>query len=171
MTELIVDASGWLTLPGRRFMCALGRSGIAAKKREGDGATPAGRWPLRNILYRADRISPPVTRLPSAALTPDAGWCDDPAHGDYNRMVRLPHPARCEELWRADALYDLIVVLGYNDSPVVAGLGSAIFLHVARPTYAPTEGCVALAMGDLRAVLSEIGPGDAVEIVAGAAAK
>ena len=92
--------------------------------------------------------------MPLEPIAPDDGWCDDPADADYNRMVRLPHPARCEELWRDDALYDLIGVLGWNDAPVVRGRGSAIFLHVARPDFAPTEGCVALAATDLRAVLA-----------------
>jgi L,D-peptidoglycan transpeptidase YkuD (ErfK/YbiS/YcfS/YnhG family) len=165
MTDLVVDAEGWLTLPGRRFRCAMGRAGIATAKREGDGATPSGRLPLRRLLYRPDRVTAPPTRLPVEALTPDDGWCDDPGHADYNRRVRLPHPARCERLWRADALYDLIAVLGYNDAPPVAGLGSAIFLHVAGPGYAATEGCVALAYGDLRAVLAEAGPEDALIVV------
>jgi len=164
VTPTQVKTWGWLILPGRRFPCALGRSGIATDKHEGDGATPAGRWPLRELLYRADRIATPRSRLPARALAPKDGWCDDPTHPDYNRLVGLPHPARCEQLWRDDALYDLIAVLGYNDAPVVAGLGSAIFLHTARPNLAPTEGCVALGFGDLLAVISEVGPADAVVV-------
>ena len=92
-----------------------------------------------------------VSREPLAETD---GWCDDPGHPDYNRFVRLPHPARCEELWRRDAVYDLIGVLGWNDAPVQRGRGSAIFLHVARPDYAPTEGCVALSAPELRALLA-----------------
>ncbi len=93
--------------------------------------------------------------MPIEPLAPDDGWCDDPGHADYNRMVRLPHDGRCEELWRADAVYDLIGVLGWNDTPVIRGRGSATFLHVARADYAPTEGCVALALGDLRRLLAD----------------
>ena len=167
MADLVVTADGWLAAGGRRFRCALGRAGILAAKREGDGATPAGRWPLRQVLFRPDRLTPPRTRLPCSPLAPGDGWCDDPAHGDYNRRVRLPHPARCETLWRADALYDIVAVLGYNDAPPVPGLGSAIFLHVARPDYGPTEGCVALSRPDLETVLAEAVPGDSV-LVAGA---
>ncbi len=92
--------------------------------------------------------------MPIEPLAPDDGWCDNPTHRDYNKMVRLPHAARCEALWRGDAVYDLIGVLGWNDAPVVRGRGSAIFLHVARPDYTPTEGCVALALADLRRVLA-----------------
>ncbi|MDE2007139.1 MAG: hypothetical protein KGI51_11270, partial [Rhodospirillales bacterium] len=106
------------------------------------------------VLYRADRLAAPACAVPIEPIAPDDGWCDDPAHADYNRMVRLPHPASTEELWRADAVYDLIGVLGWNDAPVARGRGSAIFLHVARPDYAPTAGCIALALADLRRVLA-----------------
>jgi L,D-peptidoglycan transpeptidase YkuD (ErfK/YbiS/YcfS/YnhG family) len=150
----------------RTAPCALGRSGVvsAGVKREGDGYSPAGVWPLRRLLYRPDRGPPPATGLPIAALGPHDGWCDDPADGAYNLPVSLPYPASAESLWRADGLYDRIVVLGHNDAPVVAGAGSAIFLHVAAPGYAPTEGCVALALADLEAVLARASQGDALAI-------
>jgi L,D-peptidoglycan transpeptidase YkuD (ErfK/YbiS/YcfS/YnhG family) len=164
MTDFRLTADGWLFTCGLRFICALGRGGIRRDKHEGDGATPAGAWPIRKVLYRADKIAAPVTRLPVSAIARDDGWCDDPAHADYNRRIKLPHPARHEILWRDDALYDLIVILGYNDAPVVPGKGSAIFMHVARPLWQPTEGCVALAPIDLRAVLAIAAPGDAVKI-------
>jgi L,D-peptidoglycan transpeptidase YkuD (ErfK/YbiS/YcfS/YnhG family) len=95
----------------------------------------------------------PHTALPREPIAPDDGWCDDPGHPDYNRRVRLPHPAHHEALWRSDGLYDLVGVLGWNDAPVERGRGSAIFLHVARPGLAPTEGCVALELADLQALL------------------
>lgn len=158
--DIIVDPRGWLDHDGRRLSCRLGRSGILLDKREGDGATPVGAWPLRLVLYRPDRIAAPVTFLPVRALAPNDGWCDDPAHADYNRPVRLPHPASCETLWRDDGLYDVVVVLGHNDDPPVPGLGSAIFLHVADPGGKPTQGCVALARDDLLDVLSACHPGD-----------
>ncbi|MEX2009098.1 MAG: L,D-transpeptidase family protein [Dongiaceae bacterium] len=158
--DLIVSAGGVADWGGRSFRCALGRSGIRADKREGDGATPAGCFGLRRVVYRADRLARPPTALPVAALAPEDGWCDDPADPMYNRPVRLPYAARHERLWRDDGVYDAIVVLGHNDDPVVPGHGSAIFLHVARPDYRSTEGCVALARGDLLAVLAEARPGD-----------
>lgn len=154
MTEALVLPDGWLMLGPRRFRAALGRGGVRTDKQEGDGATPLGLLPLRRVLYRADRGAIPAAAVPREPIAPDDGWCDDPAHPDYNRMVRLPHPARCEALWRSDGLYDIVGVLGWNDVPVVRGRGSAIFLHVARPDYAPTEGCVALAVADLRVVLA-----------------
>lgn len=139
----------------RAWRCALGKGGIRADKREGDGATPAGLLPLRRILYRADRIPPPQAQgLRVEPLSPADGWCDDPSHPDYNRQVALPHPARHEDLWLQDGVYDLIGVLGWNDDPVQRGRGSAIFLHVARPDLAPTEGCIALPLPELRALLA-----------------
>lgn len=157
-----VYADGVFLRTGAELRCALGRSGVveAAVKREGDGATPAGRWPLRRVLYRPDRLRAPRTRLPVAPLGPSDGWCDAPGDLAYNQSVTLPYAGSAERLWREDPLYDLIVVLGHNDAPVVAGHGSAIFLHVARADYAPTEGCVALARTDLLAVLAEAGPVD-----------
>ena len=149
MPQALVRADGWLMLQDRRLRVALGRAGVTPHKQEGDGATPAGVLPLRRVLYRADRVGPPECGVPIEPIVETDGWCDDPAHPGYNRMVRLPHEARHEELWRADSLYDVIGVLGWNDAPVVRGRGSAIFLHVARRDYAPTEGCVAMALPDL----------------------
>ncbi len=155
--DLVVHPPGLLRWRGRRFACAIGRGGVRTDKREGDGATPAGRFPLRRVLYRPDRMAPPRTALPFAPMGPRDGWCDDPGHSLYNRPLRLPHEARHEELWRADHVYDLIVVLGHNDAPIVPGLGSAVFLHVAQPDYAPTAGCVAVAAGNLLTILAGVG--------------
>ena len=156
--DLVVHPPNILHWRGRQFACAIGRGGVRSNKREGDGATPAGCFPLRRVLYRPDRIAPPRTALPIAPLSPDDGWCDDPAHPLlYNRPLRLPHEARHEELWRVDHVYDLIVILGHNDAPTVPGLGSAVFLHVAQPDYAPTAGCVAVAAGDLLTILAGVG--------------
>lgn len=150
----VVAPDGLFRFGREALRCALGRGGVRADKREGDGATPVGDLPLRRVLYRADRVAAPSCRVPLEPLSPDDGWCDDPSHPDYNLAVRLPHPARHERMWRDDALYDIVGVLGWNDAPVERGRGSAIFLHLARPDYAPTEGCVALAERDLRAVLA-----------------
>ena len=161
-----VTPDGLVRLGGQVWRCALGVGGVRSDKQEGDGATPAGLLPLRRVLYRADRVAPPVgCVVPVEPLAPGDGWCDDPGHPDYNRRVTLPHPARHERLWREDAVYDLIGVLGWNDDPVMRGRGSAIFLHLARPGWAPTEGCVALAEPDLRALLAA-GLG-AIEVVPG----
>jgi L,D-peptidoglycan transpeptidase YkuD (ErfK/YbiS/YcfS/YnhG family) len=158
---------GWLDLGGgRKARCALGPAGVVAAqaKREGDGASPAGVWPIRRVLYRPDRGGPPATALAVQPIARDDGWCDAPGDAAYNRPVKLPYPASAEALWRDDPLYDLVVVLGHNDDPPAAGLGSAIFLHLAREDYAPTHGCVAVARADLEALLAQARPGDAVEI-------
>lgn len=161
--DITVSALGTIAWNGKAKPCTLGRSGIRADKREGDGATPVGCFVLRRVLYRPDRLTAaPQTALPVAALGRQDGWCDDPAHPDYNRPVTLPHPASCEQLWREDGVYDVIVVLGHNDAPPVPGLGSAIFMHVAKPGYSPTEGCVALALPDLLDLLAACGPGDRI---------
>jgi len=144
--------------------CALGRSGIIHNKWEGDGGTPIGLFPLRRVFYRRDRLRPPLTSLDIQPITPTMGWCDDPKHADYNRLVELPHPASCESLWREDEIYDVIVVLGHNDDPVVPNMGSAIFLHLARPDFSPTQGCVALALPDLLTLLADAQPGDSMII-------
>ena len=162
--DLIVSASREARWGKRRLRCALGRGGLARDKREGDGATPIGAWPMRRLLYRADRLGRPATRLPAAPIAIEDGWCDDPADPLYNRPISLPYPGRHERLWREDGLYDLVVVLGHNDDPVVRGEGSAIFLHIARPDWAPTEGCVALARADLGRLLAEAQPGDRVVV-------
>jgi L,D-peptidoglycan transpeptidase YkuD (ErfK/YbiS/YcfS/YnhG family) len=135
-------------------------------KREGDGTVPGGKFHLRQVLYRPDRRDAPVTKLPVRELRPDLVWCDDPACPDYNTLVSLPHPGSYEPLWRDDAVYDLLAVVGYNDDPVVPGAGSAIFVHIARPGLAPTVGCVGLAVEDLVDVLQSVGPDDLVTISA-----
>ncbi len=152
--DILVSADGTLEWRGRRLRCALGRGGVTDVKREGDGATPTGCFALRRVYYRPDRGAPPATALPVSATDPTDAWCDDPADAAYNTLVRGAHAASAETLWRDDALYDVVVVLAHNDDPVVPGAGSAIFLHIARPDYRPTEGCVAVAREDLLEILA-----------------
>jgi L,D-peptidoglycan transpeptidase YkuD (ErfK/YbiS/YcfS/YnhG family) len=160
-------SSGILRWPGGEARCALGRSGVtpASLKREGDGASPLGSWPMRQIFFRPDRLDRPETALPADPMIPEAGWCDDPASPLYNRPVILPFAASHEQLWREDHVYDLIVVLGHNDDPPIPGMGSAIFLHIAREDFSPTEGCIACTLPDLLALLKVATVGDALEIV------
>ncbi len=152
----------WTGPDGRtwRVTCALGRGGVGQKRAEGDGITPVGRFPLRRVFYRPDRIPNPATALAVVALEATDGWSDDPADKAYNTLVSLPHPASHERLWRHDGLYDVIIETGFNDDPVIPGKGSAIFIHIARDDFAPTEGCVALKRDDLLRVLALCAPGD-----------
>jgi L,D-peptidoglycan transpeptidase YkuD (ErfK/YbiS/YcfS/YnhG family) len=144
---------------------ALGRSGIRALKREGDGGTPLGRLPIRKLLYRADRVTRPRTALPVRVIRDHDGWCEDPADRNYNRLVKLSPRSSVDRLRRTDHLYDLVLILGYNDRPRVRGKGSAIFVHLARPGYAPTAGCIALSRRDLSALLAQIRPGSSIVVM------
>lgn len=148
----------------RVVKCALGRSGRSYLHRESDGASPIGRWPMRYVLYRPDRISRPQTALPVKQIHSRDGWCDDPENRNYNRPVPLPYGASAESLWREDRLYDIIIPLDFNDSRRSTCYGSAIFMHIASADFSPTEGCVALGQADLLWILRYAGPGSSVEI-------
>jgi L,D-peptidoglycan transpeptidase YkuD (ErfK/YbiS/YcfS/YnhG family) len=143
---------------------AVGRSGVKADKREGDGATPAGTYPLVSVLYRGDRIAPPASQLLVSPLAPNHAWVDDPCDANYNHLVSLPYPAGTEEMWRQDELYDLLVVIGYNMDPVIPRAGSAIFLHIATPDFSPTAGCIAVARDVLLGLVPLLGPGSRITI-------
>lgn len=149
---------GHVAIGPLRLPCALGRGGRRAIKREGDGATPIGVWPLREVRYRADQVIRPATPLPLRPLRVNDGWCDAPADRNYNRAVRHPYAASAERMWRPDRIYDLVLVLGYNDMPRRRGRGSAIFLHLAREKYTPTEGCIALSLRDTQQLLARVRP-------------
>jgi len=160
----LVYAAGRLSWPGGEARAACGRGGVRADKREGDGASPAGTFPLLHLYYRPDRLKAPATGLPVTALQANHGWVDEPKDPHYNRLVSLPYPASHEEMWRADGLYDLVVLIGYNTDPPAPGRGSAIFLHVARPNFSPTEGCIAVAREVLLPLVGQLGQGSSITI-------
>lgn len=162
---LVDTAARTLAAFGQTLPCAIGRSGACpeAEKREGDGMTPFGRYPVRAALLRPDRVAAPATRLPWRWLRPDDGWSDDVRDPAYNRPARHPHPFSAERLWRDDGLYDVIVVLGHNDSPPLHGAGSAIFLHCWNDAK-PTEGCIAISRDALLALLSQMTGATTLEI-------
>ncbi len=162
--NLIVYNNGWAVWGEERFSCSIGRSGVTLAKKEGDGATPEGVFPLRLIYYRCDRMPFFKTHLPQKIITPLSGWSDDPKDPQYNQYIRLPHAFHYEELWREEAIYDVIVALGYNDDPPISGKGSAIFMHVARPSYEPTQGCIALRKEHLLHVLKQARRGCAAHV-------
>lgn len=151
---------------GTQVRAALGKGGRVheAVKNEGDGATPIGTYPIRRVLYRADRLGAPKTKLPVSRLQENDGWCDDVNDPAYNCHVTHPYPASAERMWREDELYDVVIIIGHNDDPVVPDKGSAIFWHCARADYRPTLGCVALAREDVLRALEQAKPGDELVI-------
>lgn len=169
--KMIVTATdahrGTLRAQGHVYDCTLGPSGVCAEKHEGDGATPAGVFPLRSIWYRADRVPQPVSTLPCHEIEPHDGWCDAPGDPNYNRPVKLPYRASAEKMWRDDEVYDLVVILGHNDDPPVPGKGSAVFLHIASQAFGPTEGCVGLRREDLLALAALMTPASVIDIRTG----
>ncbi len=157
-TLMLIEPPHHLVCCGQRYRCALGWGGISEEKHEGDGTTPVGRFPLGRVFYRADRMEKPKSSLPIRALKPNDGWCDDPSHPSYNQLVTRPFQASHERLWRKDHTYDLIIELGFNYAPTIAGKGSAIFMHNAQPAFTPTKGCIALYPEDLLNLLETCGP-------------
>ena len=151
--------AGPLALP-----VALGRGGIKANKREGDGGTPRGRFRLRRLWWRADRVPRPMNHLPVRPITAADGWCEDPADRRYNRPIRMAAGQPGDRLRRDDHLYDFIIEIDHNTRPRIAGRGSAVFIHLARPGLAPTAGCVAMPSARLRRLLERIGKGTLIVI-------
>ena len=167
MNEIVFDTpTGTVVLGGAARPFGFGRAGAvpAAAGREGDAATPLGTYALRFGLYRADRLARPRSALTLHALREDDGWCDDPDHAAYNRWVRLPFAPSHERLWREDGAYDVVLVMGHNDDPPEAGMGSAVFIHIRRPDHRPTLGCLALAPADMLALLEGAQCGTAITI-------
>lgn len=150
--------SGQLHFGPHRARCALGRGGITDNKHEGDAKTPLGRFPLRRIWYRPDRVMRPQTGLPIVEISQKSGWCDDVTADCYNRPILRPMSTRHERLWRHDRLYDVFFELGYNDAPPEKGRGSAIFLHLEKDNFNPTLGCVAVSRASMRFLLRYAGP-------------
>ena len=157
-------STGILRWSGGEVPCALGWSGISDQKREGDGATPIGNFPLRRVFYRPDRLEKPETVLQTVALTETSGWCDDPDEKVYNTLIELPFSGSHEVMWREDAAYDVVVELGYNDAPAAPGRGSAIFLHVQKNNFSPTEGCVAVELPTLLNILKAVQVGESLTV-------
>jgi L,D-peptidoglycan transpeptidase YkuD (ErfK/YbiS/YcfS/YnhG family) len=147
---------GWLVAGSSRCPVALGRSGIRSDKREGDGATPRGTFRPIRLWWRADRGPRPRTSLPVRRIGRCDAWCEDRTDRRYNRPVRLPSASAGDRLWRDDHLYDLVIEIDHNARPRIAGRGSAVFIHVARPGLAPTAGCLALTSTSLRRLLTRI---------------
>jgi L,D-peptidoglycan transpeptidase YkuD (ErfK/YbiS/YcfS/YnhG family) len=155
---------GWLLLDWHAVPVALGRGGIKANKWEGDGATPRGSFRPKRLWWRADRFPHPPTALPTRPITAHDGWCEDPASRHYNRPIRLDHADAGDRLKRDDHLYDFIIEIDHNTRPRIARRGSAVFLHLARPSYAPTAGCVAMTRASMLRLLRRLAPTTRIEI-------
>jgi L,D-peptidoglycan transpeptidase YkuD (ErfK/YbiS/YcfS/YnhG family) len=155
---------GWLIAGPLALPVALGRGGIKANKREGDGGTPRGTFRLKRLWWRGDRVARPLTHLPVRPITGSDGWCEDPADRRYNRPIRLSKDQPGDRLRRDDRLYDFIIEIDHNTRPRVAGRGSAVFVHLARPNRGPTAGCVALDARDLQRLLARLGPRTRIDI-------
>lgn len=155
---------GWLCLRDQSVPVSLGRAGIKANKREGDGGTPRGRFRLKRLWWRGDRLTRPRTGLPLRPIRPQDAWSEDPRDRRYNRPVRRHAGEPGDRLWRDDHLYDLIIEIDHNDCPRIAGRGSAVFIHLARPGFAPTAGCVGLEKNSMLRLLQRLGPKTRIEI-------
>jgi L,D-peptidoglycan transpeptidase YkuD (ErfK/YbiS/YcfS/YnhG family) len=149
---------GWLSAGPLFVKVAIGRSGIKANKREGDGATPAGRYRLVRLWWRPDRVPRQRTMLPLRPITATDGWCEDPSDRHYNRPVRISPGRPGDRLRRSDTLYDLIIEIDHNQRPRVSGRGSAVFIHVARANMTPTAGCISMPASTLRRLIARLGP-------------
>jgi L,D-peptidoglycan transpeptidase YkuD (ErfK/YbiS/YcfS/YnhG family) len=146
----------YLTFKNHKFQCSIGRSGFSKNKQEGDGFTPIGSFNVEKIYYRSDKINNLETRIHKFQINKLDGWCDDPSQKEYNKLIHFPYGYSAEKLYRDDSLYNIVCVLNYNTNPIIPGLGSAIFIHVANDEYASTEGCIALKQEDLTFLLGLI---------------
>ncbi len=165
---IVKTSTSTLEIDGNSYPCAMGKNGITSieNSREGDGMTPLGHYPLRYGLYRDDRICIPPCTLQFHQIRKNDGWCDTPHDDAYNRPVRLPYPTGAESLYKDSHVYDIIIVLGHNDTPPIPDMGSAIFLHIARDGYQPTQGCVAIHKDDMLELLPQLTPETTINIIA-----
>jgi len=148
-----IFSSGKAVFRDKKYRCAIGKNGITNDKEEGDKKTPIGCFEIRKVLFRKDRIEKLQTNLPTEEIQKNDGWCDDINDKNYNQQIKLPYNVGSEKLWRDDEVYDIVVVLGFNDNPPISGKGSAIFMHIARENYSPTAGCIAFNREDLLEIL------------------
>ena len=162
---MIIVRKNLLRFNGNSYTCAIGKNGVTAEKKEGDGCTPLGEYSLGCIYFRKDRLVLPDVKLPTIAIDKNAGWCDDVTSNDYNQPVAFPFECSAERLFRDDDIYDIVCVINYNSDPVIKGKGSAIFLHIARNDYSGTEGCIALQQNDLIQLLSQINSQTRISII------
>ena len=153
-----------LFLDQYKIKCSIGKRGIGTKKKEGDKITPKGKFKIKAILYRKDRISNFKSKIMKLSIQKNMGWCDDPHSKHYNKLIKFPFKYSAEKLYRNDNIYDIILVLNYNFNPIRKGKGSAIFIHVAKKNYKKTLGCIAISKKDLKKIIKKINKGTTVNI-------
>ena len=153
---IIINKSGYLKYKDFKFKCALGKAGVGKKKIEGDNITPKGTFEIVKIYYRSDRIKKIYSKIKLFKINKKMGWCNDPTSKKYNQLIKLPSKYTHEKLYRQDNVYDLVVVLNYNTTPIIKNKGSAIFIHVAKKNYKKTAGCVALKKKHLVKLIKNI---------------
>ena len=146
----------YLSFSNYKAKCAIGKRGIGLKKKEGDLITPKGKYKIKYILYRKDRIKKIQSKIKKITITKNMGWCDDPKSKDYNKLIKLPTNYKYEKLYRKENIYDLILVLNFNMRPIVKKRGSAIFIHIAKKNYKKTEGCVAINKISLLKIIKKL---------------
>jgi L,D-peptidoglycan transpeptidase YkuD (ErfK/YbiS/YcfS/YnhG family) len=162
---IIVKKSGYLKYKNFKFRCALGKAGIKEKKFEGDNITPRGTYRIIKVFYRSDRIKNLTTRITKIKIKKNMGWCDDFKSKDYNKLIKIPFKYSYEKLFRADHIYDVVILINYNYKPIIRNKGSAIFVHIAKKNYQKTAGCIALKKKHLLKILSNIKKNEKIKII------
>ena len=162
----ILINKNYLTFNNYKAKCAIGKRGIGNKKKEGDLITPKGIYKVKYVLYRKDRVKKIKTKIKKIIIRKNMGWCDDVRSSQYNKLIKLPSNYSNEKLYKKENIYDIILVLNFNMSPIIKNKGSAIFIHVAKRNYKKTEGCIALKKMHLVKVLKELKKNTLVKIVA-----
>ena len=160
----IIINKNYLTYKNYKVKCAVGKRGIGLKRKEGDLITPRGRYKIKFILYRKDRVKRINSKIKKVVIKNNLGWCDDPKSKQYNKLVKLPSKYNCEKLHKKENIYDIILVLNYNMNPVIKNKGSAIFIHIAKKNYKRTEGCIAVKKVHLLKILKDLNNSTIVKI-------
>ncbi len=161
---IILKKTKYLAFKNLKFRCAIGKNGIKKKIKEGDFVTPKGTFTLKKVYYRGDRIKNLRTKLKKITIKKNMAWCDDPKSKFYNMQIKLPSRYNYEKLYRKDRIYDIIITLDYNTNPIIKNKGSAIFIHIAKKNYSPTNGCIALSKIDLLEILNKINSNTKIKI-------
>ena len=142
-----------LIYKGYKLKCSIGKSGLTYRKKEGDLKTPKGIFKLGLLYFRKDRVKYIKSKIKKRIIQKNYGWCDDQNNKKYNQQIKFPFKGGAEKLYRKDKIYDLLINIKYNQSPVTRGKGSAIFLHLCSNNYRSTKGCIAITRTDFNKII------------------